>query len=213
MMMFRSLLTPQCIGNTRVQQDVLMKKTGLIESKTVKQQLFLDHTVAEAAIGGITGGSILDQPWQHHMFQMFLLCMVTVSLEIKTSFAMVLTILQQEVHEQHAILAVCMDNLGVSEVDCSRNDMPMVKTTPPDSSGYAFDCGIADLPLDDCSRMTATAVMHLRIFANAFADEWTEPALESQAHSTIIDHVIKVCDLSVFSHGEVHCATTVVNVS
>jgi hypothetical protein len=48
--------------------------------------------------------------------------------------------------------------------------MPMVKTTPPDSSGYVVDCGMADLPLDDCSRMTATAVVHQCIFANDFAD-------------------------------------------
>jgi hypothetical protein len=89
--------------------------------------------------------------------------------------------------------------LSVSEVECSRNGMAMLKTTPPDSSGYAVDCGIADLPLDDCSRMTAKSVVHQGIFANDFADEWTEPEPESQAHSTIIDHVIKVCDFSADS--------------
>jgi hypothetical protein len=52
------------------------------------------------------------------------------------------------------------DNLGVSEVDFSRYGMAMVKTMPPDSSGYAVDCGESDLLPDDCSRMTATAVVH-----------------------------------------------------
>jgi hypothetical protein len=84
------------------------------------------------------------------------------------------------------------DNMGVSEVDCNQNGM--ANTTPPDSYGCVFDCGIVDHPPADCSRMTATAVTHQGIFENPVADEWTELELESQAHKAIIDQVIKLCD-------------------
>jgi hypothetical protein len=59
--------------------------------------------------------------------------------------------------------------------------------------------GVSEVLPYDCSRITATAVVHQGISANAFADEWTEPESESLAHSTIIDHVIKVCDFSADS--------------
>jgi hypothetical protein len=42
-------------------------------------------------------------------------------------------------------------------------------------------------------------VVRQGIFANALADEWTEPEPESKVHSTIIDHVIKACDFSADS--------------
>jgi hypothetical protein len=47
--------------------------------------------------------------------------------------------------------------------------------------------------------MRATTVAHQGIFENAFDDEWTEPEPESQAHSAIIYHVIKVYYLSADS--------------
>jgi hypothetical protein len=47
--------------------------------------------------------------------------------------------------------------------------------------------------------MTATAVAHQGIFENPFADEWTELEPESQAHTAIIDQVIKLCDFSTDS--------------
>jgi hypothetical protein len=86
------------------------------------------------------------------------------------------------------------DNLGVSEVDCSQNGKAMVNTTPPDSYGDVVDCGIVDPPPADCSRMTATAVEHQGIFENPCADKWTDLKPESQAHTVIIDQVIKLCD-------------------
>jgi hypothetical protein len=88
-----------------------------------------------------------------------------------------------------------------------------VNTTPPDSYGYVVDCGIVDHPPADCSRMTATAVAHQGIFENPFADEWTELELESQAHTAIIDQVIKLCDFPADHHGEVYLTAAVVSVS
>jgi hypothetical protein len=84
------------------------------------------------------------------------------------------------------------DNLGLSEVACSQNGMAIMNTTPLDTYGYVVDCGIVDHPPADCSRMTATDVVHQCIFENPFADEWTELDLESQAHTAIIDQVIKL---------------------
>jgi hypothetical protein len=77
--------------------------------------------------------------------------------------------------------------------------METLKTAPPGISGCVINCGIDDPPPAVCSRMTATAVAHQGIFANAFADEWMEPEPESHAHSTIIDHVVNVCDFSTDS--------------
>jgi hypothetical protein len=90
-----------------------------------------------------------------------------------------------------------LDKLRVSEVDCSQIGMAtMLKTTPSDS---VVDRLIVDLPPDDCSRLTETAVVHQDIFSNAFADEWMEPEPESQSHSEIIDPVLEVCDFSADS--------------
>jgi hypothetical protein len=50
-----------------------------------------------------------------------------------------------------------VDKLGVSDVDCCLNCMEMVKETSPDS---VVDCGIVDLPHDDCSTTAATYVVH-----------------------------------------------------
>jgi hypothetical protein len=77
--------------------------------------------------------------------------------------------------------------------------MSMVNMTPPDSYGYVVDCGIVDHWTADCSRMTETAVAHQGIFENPVADEWMELELESQAHTAIIDQVIKLCDFSADS--------------
>jgi hypothetical protein len=82
------------------------------------------------------------------------------------------------------------DSLGVSEVDCSGNGMAVVKTTPPDSSGYSVDCGISDILSPDFTR----AVAHQGIFENPLAEEWTESKIESQGRTAIIDHVIWLCD-------------------
>jgi hypothetical protein len=71
----------------------------------------------------------------------------------------------------------------------------MVKTTPPDSSGYADDCGIDDFHPADCSRMREPTVTHHGIFENAFADKWTTSEPDPLTHSAIIDHIIQICDL------------------
>jgi hypothetical protein len=68
------------------------------------------------------------------------------------------------------------------------------ETTPSDSSGYAADCGITDIPLACCSTMRATTVAHQGIFENAFADEWTASEPDPLTHSAIIDHIIQICD-------------------
>jgi hypothetical protein len=81
------------------------------------------------------------------------------------------------------------DSLGVSEVNCSRNGLEMVKTTPPDSSGYFVDCGIADIPADG-----TRAVAHQGIFENPFTEEWTEAKTESQGRMAIIDYATWSCD-------------------
>jgi hypothetical protein len=45
--------TPKMSSSRRFDEE-----TGLIELKTVEKQLFLDHTVVEAAVGRNTGGSL-----------------------------------------------------------------------------------------------------------------------------------------------------------
>jgi hypothetical protein len=86
---------------------------------------------------------------------------------------------------------ICLrNNMGISKVDSSQNGMVMLKTMPPNVFCCADDCGMVDLPLADCARMTATAVMNQGIFAVAFSEEWTEAEPESQAHTVVIDHVI-----------------------
>jgi hypothetical protein len=84
--------------------------------------------------------------------------------------------------------------MGISKVDCCQNGMVMVKTTPPDLSGCADDCGMIDLPPADCARMTATAVMNQGIFANVFSEVWPEGELESHACTVVIDHIFQLCD-------------------
>jgi hypothetical protein len=42
------------------------------------------------------------------------------------------------------------DSIGISQVYCSQSGMEIVRTTPPDSSGYVADCVIVDLPPADC---------------------------------------------------------------
>jgi hypothetical protein len=86
------------------------------------------------------------------------------------------------------------DNLGVSEVDSSQKDMAMVKTPPPDTYGFAVDCGIADIPPSDGTRMTSRAVAHQGIFENAFTNEWTASQPYPSTHTPIIDQEIKLCD-------------------
>jgi hypothetical protein len=51
---------PRYIGTTPVMSSSRRfdEETGLIESKTVDKQLFLDHTVVEAAVGRNTGGNL-----------------------------------------------------------------------------------------------------------------------------------------------------------
>jgi hypothetical protein len=66
------------------------------------------------------------------------------------------------------------DNIGISKVDCSQYEMDTSKTAHPGVSGCVGDCGISDLPLADCARMMATAVVHQGIFEDPFSEEWTE---------------------------------------
>jgi hypothetical protein len=170
--------------------------TDSIGSKMVKKKLFLDRTmdtVAETDVGRLSGripghfgstmsipealndsvehGDRLSSPQNHSC----------------SGFGRGATGSTPTARDYH-------DNLRVSEVDCSQNGMAMVNMTPPDSYGYVADCGIVDHPPADCSRMTATDVAHQGIFENPFSDEWTELELESQAHTAIIDQVIKLCD-------------------
>jgi hypothetical protein len=69
-----------------------------------------------------------------------------------------------------------------------------VKTAQPSVSGCVCDCGISDLPLSDCARMMATAVLHQGIFEDPFSEEWKEAEPESQAVTVVIDHIIRLCD-------------------
>jgi hypothetical protein len=103
------------------------EETGLIGSKMVEKKLFLDRRVPEAAVGQITGLLSMEHGDQFSSHQNrscigFGPC-ATASTPTARDFI--------DLHE----------NLVVSEVDCSKNDMAMVKTTPPDFSCYVVDCG------------------------------------------------------------------------
>jgi hypothetical protein len=155
----------------------------LIGLKTVKKKL--DDTVAEAAGGRVSGSS----------FGHFRLAMATTDV----SHASTLRYCRLSSNKNHSGIYIghCVkentpsprnvvnsgDSIGIFEVYCSQSGMEMVKTTPSDSSGYVADCGIADLPLADCSRMRATTVVHTGIFKDAFSDEWKEP--EPESHTCI----------------------------
>jgi hypothetical protein len=86
------------------------------------------------------------------------------------------------------------ENIGISKVYCSQYGMYTNKTAQPGVSGCVGDCGISDLPPDDCARMMATAVVHQGIFEDPFSDEWTERGPEFQASLAFIDHIIQICD-------------------
>jgi hypothetical protein len=85
------------------------EETGLIESKTVKKQLFHDPSMAESEVGGITGGcsahfrSSLATP---KVSNKSIVHGYHVSLVIRTVSVLVLGIRKQEVHQQDVILSV-----------------------------------------------------------------------------------------------------------
>jgi hypothetical protein len=87
-----------------------------------------------------------------------------------------------------------VDNITISEVNCSHNGIGMVETMPKDCNSRVADCGIDDLTAADCERTTETFVVTQRIFENPFADEWTATEPDPLTHTTIIDHVIRIWD-------------------
>jgi hypothetical protein len=163
-------MTPEMSSSRRFEEE-----TGFIESKTVKKQLFHDPSAAEAAAGGITGGS------SGH----FRSSMATPEVSYDSSvhgfrlssnqnrFCIGFGNLETESTQTGRDFVGLHDNLGVSEVDCSQNGMTMVKITPLDTCGFAVDCGIADIPPADGTRIAARAVAHQGIFENAFSNEST----------------------------------------
>ena len=70
----------------------------------------------------------------------------------------------------------------------------MMKTMPTDCNSHVNHCGIDDLPAVEYARTTKTVVMTQCIFENAFSDEWTVAEPDSPTRTTIIDHVIRICD-------------------
>jgi hypothetical protein len=114
-----------------------------------------------------------DHQWQHQRFPMILLFIVIVSLAIRTVSVLVLGIWQQEVHQKDVILSTYMIIRSFSAVYCSQKGMTTVITPPQNTRGFAVDCGIADIPPSDGTRMTARAVAHQGIFENAFSNEST----------------------------------------
>jgi hypothetical protein len=172
------------------------EEMGLIGSKTVKKQLFLDYTVVEPSNGSNTDG-------------------FTGHFESKMAAPDVLNDLNAHFchhscnHNCVGISFGCpgmkdtpsardgvrlVDNIGTSEVNCSHNGIGIVKAVPTDGNSNVGDWGIVDLPPDDCARMTETVGMHKGIFENAFADEWTTSKPDPLARTAVIDHVIKLCD-------------------
>jgi hypothetical protein len=85
-----------------------------------------------------------------------------------------------------------VDDICISEVNCSRNGIGMVKTVPTDGNSKVGDFGNDDFPPADYERTTQTVVMNL--FENAFDDEWTASEPDPLVCTTIIDHVINLCD-------------------
>jgi hypothetical protein len=78
--------TPEMSASRRFDEE-----TGLIESKTVEKQLFLDLTMVETAFGNtVVVWVISDQQWQHQMLSIHLLRMVIVSLVIRTILVLTL---------------------------------------------------------------------------------------------------------------------------
>jgi hypothetical protein len=123
----------------------LAEEMDLIMSKTAKEKLSLDDTVPESAGGTAVFLAILNWQWQHQIFPMLLLFLVVVSLVISIDIGHCV-----KEHTPSPRNDVNSGNsIGISEVDCSQSGMEMVKTAPPDSSGYVADFRIADLPPAD----------------------------------------------------------------
>jgi hypothetical protein len=62
------------------------------------------------------------------------------------------------------------NNIEISKADCSQDRMETVKRALPGVSGCVVNRGIDDPPRTDCTRMTATAVVH-GIFESPFSEE------------------------------------------
>jgi hypothetical protein len=93
-----------------------------------------------------------------------------------------------------------VDNKGISKVDCSHIVVEKVKAVPTyGNSVNVGDCGNDDFRPVDCTRTTETVVIHKDIFENAFDDEWTCVEPDPLAHTTIIDHIINLCDFAADS--------------
>jgi hypothetical protein len=188
---------PRYIGKTPEISSVghFDEETGFIGSKTVKKKLFLDHTVTEPSDGRNKDGCP--------------------GFESKTAATETLNDLNKHCNHrscnQNCVSISCgssiikntpsgrdfvssVDNKVISKVDCSHIVIEMVKEVPTYGNSGIGDCGISDLLPAGCVRMAETVMMHQGIFENAFAEEWIEQEKELQAHSEIIDHVIKVCD-------------------
>jgi hypothetical protein len=157
------------------------EEMGLIGAKTVKKQLFLDHTVTEPFDGRNTDGcpshyelktvvpDVLNDPnahFNHHSCNKNCVSIGFGCSGMKNTPA------------AHDFVRL-VDNIGTSKVDCSHNEIGTVKTVPTDGDSNVGDCGINDFLPADCARMTETAVMHKGIFENAFAGEWTACDLSS----------------------------------
>jgi hypothetical protein len=159
-----------------------MKK---IELKTVEKQLFLDHTVVEAAVRRNAGGSL-----GHSGSAVTTPDVINAS----TTHGYRLSSCLTENTPSARDVVHSAENIRISKVDCSQCGMDTSKTVQPGVSGCVGDCGISDLLLAECARVMATAVVHQGSFEDAFSDEWTEPEPESHTCTAIIDHIIQICD-------------------
>jgi hypothetical protein len=141
------------------------EETGLIKSKTVEKQLFLDHTVIEAAVSRNTGGSLghfgsamatpdVINASNAHGYRL--------SSNQNRSGIECGRCATENTPSAHDVVH-SGENIGISKVDFSHYGMDTSKTAQPGVSGCVGDCGISDLLLAYCAGMMATAMV-IKVF-------------------------------------------------
>jgi hypothetical protein len=174
--------TPEIISKGRFDEE-----TGKIGSKTVKKQLFLDHIVVEPSNGSNTDsfpGYSKSKTEAHDPNKD---CYHTSCNQNGVSIGFCCP--RMKIPPSARDFVGLADDVSMSKVNCSHSGIGMVKTMPTDCNSRVNHCGIDDLPAVEYARTTKTVVM-----TQCISDEWTVSEPDPPTHTTIIDHVIRICD-------------------
>jgi hypothetical protein len=145
----------------------LGEETGSIGSQTVKKKLFLDHTVADSSNGrntdGCSGHSKPKMATPDVLYDSNMDCNHHSCNQIHVLIGFGCS--GKKSKPPSSGFTRLVDDIGTSEVNCSRNGICVVKAVPTDGNSSVGYCGIDDLPPAGTSaRMTETVVMHQGIF-------------------------------------------------